>query len=299
MSTPQLQLLLSGRVGYPIGLNRDGRQVFVGLDGKCLCRHGELASSIQSTIEKNKKRCGRLDIRPEAECGCINTVGLQRVVHEDDWPPPPASLSVFDLLPETTEKDAMGRRQRQAYPGSNTPYQNLWVTHSGGLVCQHGNSKAVIKSFRDPSKTVSLVGRVRCCCTITFPRRSNSVFKGGRAAIFKNPKKKATPPSLPTPAEPTGAAEPPTDLSGHETETETETQPGLPASHPSVDQIALCSRQPATPENEQPPPDAAEAPTDPVFRQMFKEPASPAILALTPPPDKSVITPYSDDDLLL
>lgn len=152
--TKDVRLLPNGRLGRITKIRTgDGHPVYMGSEGKLLCRHGEMASYILA-------RCGKRGICNElSTCDCTSTEGL---FTKTDVLPPPQSVDLFRLLQN------LGAEKRKAVdkPHSSHHFRafgDVWINSRNKIVCECG---------RGPTLREKLG-----CCKLRVPKRRHSALK--------------------------------------------------------------------------------------------------------------------------
>jgi hypothetical protein len=159
--TNDVALLPSGRVGRLTAIKTpSGRPIYRGVDGKLLCKHGELASSI---VKRMRNKPGMED----SVCDCMTTEGL--LVKSDTTPPPPRNVDLFRLLRAQGAITRINNR-RTVYCRA---FGSVWLNPLNTVVCKHGYGLKARES--------------RCKCQLVVPKRQNGALrcraeKGVRAA---------------------------------------------------------------------------------------------------------------------
>ena len=153
----------------------NGRKVFITNNGKLVCEHGEVSSSISSWVstEQRAKSAGVDPPACNSTCNCANTDGLHWT---KEMPEPlvsidPPSDTLFGVLNEldTFKVVVLGHDLR------HVPHTNgnaaLFVSEKGGvLCCRHGHSLNVLRAMQE-GKTIRFRGGVCGCCVKKPPRR--------------------------------------------------------------------------------------------------------------------------------
>ena len=170
-------LLVSGRLGCQIGVNRSDRPVFVDSEGHICCEHGERAATIQSWINTERENPGTTVCRPSL-CDCANLDGLLTSYNVPDEKRPVQSGSLFKLCGSLGNTEIKANTRPQRFVLTTYDGHELWVQPSGTIVCKHGNSRKMLnklntcKAARFRSSSV-----VKCVCrSLSVPRRVGSVF---------------------------------------------------------------------------------------------------------------------------
>ena len=167
-------LLASGRVGRQIAQNRSDKPVYLDLDHKLTCLHGERAPTLLAWL--SAERSDPNYTRPSG-CDCANIDGLMSEYAYDPTADPSLSLSLYKLLGAlgAEQKTVGSRPQRKALDSDE---YEVWVQPAGTIVCAHGNTRKMAArmvsgdtSTRFKSKSIQ-----HCQCKLHIPRRNGSVF---------------------------------------------------------------------------------------------------------------------------
>ena len=150
--TAKLVLLPSMRFARPFQTMSDGKKIYISTEGRLLCEHGELASTINywTSAEKKAKSEGR---EPPSRggfhpsiCDCVTTEGMNVAIPADVCLPVRPS-SLFDFLEATnTEWIKVKGRDARRIPHVPGP---AFVSTVGRVTCRHGASRlSLIKKER-------------------------------------------------------------------------------------------------------------------------------------------------------
>ena len=178
------KLLVSGRIGREVGVNRSDRPVFVDSDGHICCEHGERAATIQSWINAERENPNTAVCRPSV-CDCANLDGLLTTydVPNEKWPV--HSESLFKLCGSLGTAEITANTRPQRFVLITHAGHELWVQPSGTIVCRHGHTQKTLnklntcKTARFRSSTI-----VKCSCrSLSIPRRVGSVFAHKKSRI--------------------------------------------------------------------------------------------------------------------
>lgn len=169
-------LLLSGRLGRKVAINRSDNAVFIDSQGHLCCKHGERAPTIQAWLNAERTtKDDNLFYRPSS-CDCQNVDGLltSYKIEKTEWPKMECSLYKY-LGVVGARETKHARPQRFAIA---THDSEIWVQPSGTLVCKHGNSKKILKKLAATNgDTKFRSSRVtKCQCSLSVQRRVGSVF---------------------------------------------------------------------------------------------------------------------------
>ena len=151
------------------------RKVFITTDGKLVCEHGEVSSSICSwmSAEQRAKGAGIESPPRNSACDCANTDGLHWT---KEMPKPLVSLdppadTLFGILNElgTCRVTVRGHALRHVPHTNGTAA--LFVSEKGGLLCcRHGHSLNVLRAMH-AGKIKKYRGGACDCCIKKPPRR--------------------------------------------------------------------------------------------------------------------------------
>ena len=153
----------------------NGRKVFITNNGKLVCEHGEVSSSISSWVstEQRAKSAG-VDPPPRnSTCNCANTDGLHWT---KEMPEPlvsidPPSDTLFGVLNELDTFKVVVRGHDLRHVPHTNGNAALFVSEKGGvLCCRHGHSLNVLRAMQE-GKTIRFRGGVCGCCVKKPPRR--------------------------------------------------------------------------------------------------------------------------------
>ena len=137
-------LLASGRLCRRVAINRSDRHVYIDSGGHAVCEHGERKATIATWLAREQQDP---DYKRPSLCDCVNVDGLctKYAIPPEEWPVRPEK-PLYHLLGDlgVEQKAVSGRPQRLAF---RTATVETWVRPSGCLVCQHGNSRRVLKSI--------------------------------------------------------------------------------------------------------------------------------------------------------
>ena len=178
----KVSILPSGRLGYPVSINRSDRPVFVDPNGARMCMHGEKAHTIRTWTAA--ERAHEPGFTRTSACTCCNADGLLSARPAAPCDVPATNNGLYGLLGAlgAPEKEIDSRPQRLAL---KTADAELWVQPSDMVVCEHGNSRKILNKLReqregcspqDPPIHFRSKRVVRCECVIRVPRRHGSVF---------------------------------------------------------------------------------------------------------------------------
>ena len=170
------ELLLSGRLGRQVTVNRSDNAVFIDSEGQLCCKHGERAPTIQAWLNAERVASEDNGFTRPSSCDCQNVDGLLTSynIEETEWPKMGCSLyKCLGALGASEIKHA--RPQRFAIKTHES--SEIWVQPSGTLVCKHGNSKKMLNKLLANRDTKFRSSRVtKCYCSLRVPRRVGSVF---------------------------------------------------------------------------------------------------------------------------
>ena len=155
----------------PHHVEADGKQVFITMDGKLVCPHGECSSTILYWLREERiaKEKGlplpvRGGCRGMSTCDCQNTDGLNGKRGDcEGHKPTPASLFEY-LEQQDTELITVKGRQARRIPHLSGP---TYVTEIGTLCCRHGASRLSLINKQKAGSRPS-VRLPTCGCTL-FP----------------------------------------------------------------------------------------------------------------------------------
>jgi len=202
------ELLPSGRIGRRIKTKETvklSQPVFVGTDGRVMCRHGEHASyvtllwsvhpdnnksdeNIAKAKAKQTLRCPLL----QGPCDCRNLDGLltSYKIKERDWPTKPANraelFKFLDSKPNTERKTIDGVLQLHVctWKGTSEGHNgsSIWLQKDGSLACPHGCGptkidRAIYKRKRGKKLSSD------CGCTLSILKRKDSVLESKKICI--------------------------------------------------------------------------------------------------------------------
>lgn len=171
------ELLLSGRLGRQVTVNRSDNAVFIDSEGQLCCKHGERAPTIQAWLNAERVASEGNGFTRPSSCDCQNVDGLLTTsynIKETEWPKMGCSLyKCLGALGAPEIKHARPQRFAIATHESS----EIWVQPSGTLVCKHGNSKKMLNKLLANRDTKFRSSRVtKCYCSLRVPRRVGSVF---------------------------------------------------------------------------------------------------------------------------
>ena len=171
-------LLVSGRLGRQIGVNRSDQPIFVDSYGHLCCMHGERASTIMSWVKAERENTENSRSRPSL-CTCENVDGLLSTysIAEEQWPKK-VDGSLFKLLGVLGTEEANVNTRPQRYALTTHAGVQIWVQPAGTLVCKHGNTKkTLIKVATNGDACKFRSSRIiKCACALSIPRRVGSIF---------------------------------------------------------------------------------------------------------------------------
>ena len=196
-----IEILPSGRLGYPVSINRSGRPVFVDSKGVRMCMHGEKVTTIRMWKKAEQADPG---FERGSECTCCNVDGLMTARAAAACEPPaafdPTCDNLYGLLGalDAPEKEIDSRPQRLAL---KTAGAELWIQPSGMVVCEHGNSRKILSKLCEQRKLCSPAESppvhfrskrvARCDCIMKVPRRHGSIFGDAFRAKTKRARARA------------------------------------------------------------------------------------------------------------
>ena len=183
-------VLSSGRLGRLIAHNASDEAIFIGEDGRPLCRHGEKASSILNWASRERSEDAKwADFERDSVCDCSGILGLltnyidgetpEYNVSKDDLPKFNGKRSsLYEFLGGAAAEECRVRNVPQRFV-SKIPVSGhgIWMQPSGMLVCKHGNSAKVLRKMNPPNPATAQVKpytcdrRDRCTCRLDIPRR--------------------------------------------------------------------------------------------------------------------------------
>ena len=146
------------RLGLPLTHIKAGRKVYLAADGITrLCEHGQTVAYISKWRGKEG-----------AECPCKNTDGLNLPKGFDankDIPQGWTAPEYFDVLVanKTEEITLQGDRKARRIPYTgDTQHAVGYMTASGSIRCEHGNSATTLRAFRSESSGRKFIRKCNC-----------------------------------------------------------------------------------------------------------------------------------------
>jgi hypothetical protein len=182
-----------------------GDRVYVGLDGKCTCKHGELASTIRSWVTKEKPECAKkrrkMDSGEEQQsveivaektcevvsfmnrsstCNCTDAKSMSAKDVSGPLPSPPTSYyAVVSSQPNSVSFE-QGETAACKDCAFSTPLAcesgNVFLGKSGQFYCGHGHAFTVNRDF--------CIGRKRKAGVATSTGRKTLRFRGHRCGCL-------------------------------------------------------------------------------------------------------------------
>ena len=152
-----------------------GRRVFITMNGKLVCEHGECASSIGSWVSAEQRAHLDGDAPPPRNsiCDCGNTDAMHWT---KNMPKPlveinPPSDTLFGVLDSLDTHSVTVRGHMLRHVPHTCGASALFVSQKGGvLCCRHGHSLNVLRGIRS-GKPSKVRGGPCCCCSYAPPRR--------------------------------------------------------------------------------------------------------------------------------
>jgi hypothetical protein len=211
-----------------------GDRVYVGMDGKCLCKHGELASTIRSWVTKEKpesqkkKRKTNSDDEPVPEdtvaeracevasflnrsstCNCMDAKSMSPKDVVGTLPPPPTSY--YEVV--SSQPNSVPFEQGQTAACKDAAYStplacesgHVFLGKSGKFYCGHGHFFNVNRDF--------CIGRKRKAGVTTSKGRKTLRFRGHRCGCLLVLPNRLSFPEIPL-TDPVENAEETSDASG-------------------------------------------------------------------------------------
>jgi hypothetical protein len=180
------ELLLSGRLGRKVTVNRSDNAVYIDSEGQLCCKHGERAPTIQAWLNAERVAKDDIEFSRPSFCDCKNIDGLltKNKTEKTEWPK--VGCSLYKCLGALGAQETNQYARPQRFAITTNENSEIWVQPSGTLVCKHGNSKKLLKKLatnRDTKFRSSCV--TKCYCSLSVPRRVGSVFAHKKTIINK------------------------------------------------------------------------------------------------------------------
>ena len=152
----------------------DDRKVFITPEGKLVCEHGEVSSSICSWLssEQRTKQEGSSPPTRKSVCDCQNTDGLH---FTKEMPAPLFSLTppadtLFGMLTALGTHKATIRGHDLRHVPHTAGKEARFVSEKGVFCCRHGHSLKTLRMMQAGEKR-NFRGGGCDCCPKTPPRR--------------------------------------------------------------------------------------------------------------------------------
>ena len=182
-------LLPSMKFASLYSVQPDGKQVYLTVDDKLVCPHGECSSTIcywvrEERVAKDKglPLKARGGNRGASSCNCQNTDGLNtRITHGGTKCPPAKPSSLFEYL-EEQDSELIFVKGREARRVPHLPGPTF-VTSIGQICCRHGASRmSLIKKQKAGCRPSSRLPTCGCSLNALPVRTGPTAMQMGKYA---------------------------------------------------------------------------------------------------------------------